>query len=45
MLPNISLLNLAIVAVTCIVSWLAFKDAKLMQRLLLWPPAIEKKHE
>ena len=45
MLPNISLLNLVIVAVTCIVSWLAFKDAKLMQRLLLWPPAIEKKHE
>lgn len=38
-------LTLGILAVTCIVSWLAFKDAKLMQRLLLWPPAVEKKHE
>jgi len=39
------ILTLAIIAVTCIVSWIAFKDGKLMQRLLLWPPAIEKKHE
>lgn len=39
------LLTLAIIAVTCVVSWIAFKDGKLMQRLLLWPPAVEKKHE
>lgn len=39
------ILTLAIIAVTCIVSWIAFKDGKLMQRLLLWPPAVEKKHE
>ena len=39
------LLTLAIIAITCIVSWIAFKDGKLMQRLILWPPAIEKKHE
>ena len=39
------LLTLAIIAVTCIVSFMAFKDGKLMQRLILWPPAIEKKHE
>lgn len=39
------LLTLVILAVTCAVSWLAFKDAKLMDRLLLWPPAIERKHE
>ena len=39
------LLTLAIVAITCVVSWIAFKDGKLMQRLLLWPPAVEKKHE
>jgi membrane associated rhomboid family serine protease len=38
-------LTLAILAATCIVSWLAFKNGKLMQRLLLWPPAIERKHE
>jgi membrane associated rhomboid family serine protease len=39
------LLTLAIIAITCIVSWIAFKDGKLMQRLLLWPPAVRKKHE
>jgi membrane associated rhomboid family serine protease len=39
------ILTLAIIAITGIVSWIAFKDGKLMQRLLLWPPAVEKKHE
>ncbi|MGH8182273.1 MAG: rhomboid family intramembrane serine protease [Rhodanobacteraceae bacterium] len=39
------LLTIAIIAITCIISWIAFKDGKLMQRLLLWPPAVEKKHE
>jgi membrane associated rhomboid family serine protease len=39
------ILTLVIIAITCVVSWIAFKDGKLMQRLLLWPPAIEKKHE
>jgi membrane associated rhomboid family serine protease len=39
------LLTIAILAVTCLVSWMAFKDQKLMQRLLLWPPAVQKKHE
>ncbi|MGH8234135.1 MAG: rhomboid family intramembrane serine protease [Rhodanobacteraceae bacterium] len=38
-------LTIAIIAATCIVSWVAFKDGKLMQRLLLWPPAVEKRHE
>ena len=39
------LLTIGILAITCIVSWIAFKDRKLMQRLLLWPPAVSKKHE
>lgn len=39
------LTTLAILAITCIVSFAAFKDRKLMQRLLLWPPAVEKKRE
>ncbi|HEX7325083.1 MAG TPA: rhomboid family intramembrane serine protease [Rhodanobacteraceae bacterium] len=39
------LLTLAIIAVTCVVSWIAFRDGKLMQRLLLWPPAVQKQHE
>lgn len=40
-----SLLTFGLIAVTCVVSWMAFKDGKLMQRLLLWPPAIQRKHE
>ncbi|HKT42848.1 MAG TPA: rhomboid family intramembrane serine protease [Rhodanobacteraceae bacterium] len=39
------LLTIGILAITCLVSWIAFKDRKLMQRLLLWPPAVSKKHE
>ncbi|HEX5354533.1 MAG TPA: rhomboid family intramembrane serine protease [Rhodanobacteraceae bacterium] len=45
MLSGGSFLTLAIIAVTCIVSWIAFKDGKLMQRLIFWPSAIERKHE
>ncbi|HEX7369459.1 MAG TPA: rhomboid family intramembrane serine protease [Rhodanobacteraceae bacterium] len=45
MADSFPLLTLAIIAVTCIVSWLAFKDGKLMQRLILWPPAVEKRHQ
>lgn len=39
------LLTLAIIAVTCAVSWMAFKNDRLLERLLLWPPAVQKKHE
>ncbi|HEX5960526.1 MAG TPA: rhomboid family intramembrane serine protease [Rhodanobacteraceae bacterium] len=42
---SLSVVTLAIIAVTCVVSWLAFNNGRLMQRLLLWPPALEKKHE
>ncbi|HEX5420592.1 MAG TPA: rhomboid family intramembrane serine protease [Gammaproteobacteria bacterium] len=38
-------LTLAIIAATCVVSWIAFKYAKLLDRLLLWPPAIDKRNE
>jgi membrane associated rhomboid family serine protease len=34
--------NLAIVAVTCIVSFIAFNNPKLLQRLILWPPAVSR---
>ena len=34
--------NLAIVAVTCIVSFIAFYNPKLLQRLILWPPAVSR---
>lgn len=39
------IVTLAIIAITCVVSWIAFKDGKLMERLLLWPPAIERRRE
>ena len=35
-------INLVLIAVTCLVSWLAWKDRRLLERLLLWPPAIRR---
>jgi membrane associated rhomboid family serine protease len=34
--------NLIIIAVTCIVSVMAFSNSRLMQDLILWPPAISR---
>lgn len=39
------MLTLAIIAVTCIVSFMAFNKAKLMDDLILWPPAIQRHRE
>ncbi len=38
-------LTIALVAVTVSVSWLAFNNPRLLDRLLLWPPAIERRHQ
>lgn len=38
-------INLLIIAVTCVVSFLAFKRGPLGQRLVLWPPAVTRGHE
>ena len=35
-------LTLVIVAVTVLVSWRAFNDHNLLERLILWPPAVER---
>ena len=35
-------ITLVIVAVTVLVSWRAFNDQRLLDRLILWPPAIER---
>ena len=35
-------ITVVIVAVTVLVSWLAFNDTRLLERLLLWPPAVER---
>ena len=39
------LITLAIIAITTIVSFLAFKNARLMNDLILWPPAITRQRE
>ena len=31
-----------LIGITCLVSWLAFNNRKLMDRLILWPPAIDR---
>jgi len=38
-------ITLSILAVTCVVSFMALKNAKLMNDLLLWPPAIQRSRE
>ncbi len=39
------LVTLAIVAVTVLVSWQAFGNRRLLERLLLWPPAVERQRQ
>jgi membrane associated rhomboid family serine protease len=34
--------TLLIIAVTAVVSWIAFKNARLLERLILWPPAVKR---
>ena len=39
------LITLAIIAITCVVSYLAFNNSRLMNDLILWPPAITQQRE
>ncbi|MBD8696428.1 rhomboid family intramembrane serine protease [Stenotrophomonas sp. CFBP 13718] len=34
--------NLLLIAITVIVSWMAFNNRKLTDRLILWPPAVDR---
>jgi membrane associated rhomboid family serine protease len=36
------MITLLIIAVTAIVSWLAFQKPRLAERLILWPPAVKR---
>ncbi|HEY0332289.1 MAG TPA: rhomboid family intramembrane serine protease [Stenotrophomonas sp.] len=36
------MITLLLIAITAIVSWMAFKNRKLADRLVLWPPAIDR---
>jgi membrane associated rhomboid family serine protease len=38
-------LTILLVVATVAVSWMAFNNPRLLDRLLLWPPAIERKHQ
>lgn len=38
-------ITLILIGITVLVSWLAFNNARLMERLILWPPAIQSKHQ
>ncbi|WP_199099980.1 rhomboid family intramembrane serine protease [Dyella sp. ASV21] len=39
------MITLIIIAITCVVSFMAFKNARLMNDLILWPPAITRSRE
>ncbi len=39
------IVTLLLIAATCVVSYAAFKRQALWQRLVLWPPAVVKRHE
>ncbi len=38
-------ITLVIIAVTALVSWLALNNERLMQALILWPPAVTRGHQ
>lgn len=37
--------NLLLIAITALVSWLAFNNRALSDRLILWPPALDRKRQ
>ena len=39
------MLTYALIAITALVSWLAFERPRLLDRLILWPPAIDRKKQ
>ncbi|MFC3816661.1 rhomboid family intramembrane serine protease [Lysobacter sp. GCM10012299] len=39
------MLTFILIAVTVLVSWLAFERPPLLNRLILWPPAIDRNHQ
>jgi membrane associated rhomboid family serine protease len=41
---NLSI-TIVIVAATCLVSWLAFNNRQLLDRLILWPPAVDRSRQ
>lgn len=42
---EVRMITLIIIAITCVVSFMAFNNARLMNDLILWPPAITRSRE
>ncbi len=38
-------ITLLLIAITVLVSWRAFHHPRLLERLILWPPAIQRQHQ
>ena len=38
-------ITLILIAITALVSWMAFNNRKLADRLILWPPAVERRKQ
>jgi len=44
-MPIIPAVTLLLIGVTVLISWRAFSDQRLLDRLILWPPAIERQRQ
>ncbi len=42
---NSPFMTLVLIGITVLVSWLAFNNMHLLERLILWPPAIRRQHQ
>ncbi|KAB7762578.1 rhomboid family intramembrane serine protease [Xanthomonas sp. LMG 12461] len=41
-MPSVTPVNLILIVLTVLVSWAAFNNRRLLDRLILWPPAIDR---
>ncbi|UYB53974.1 rhomboid family intramembrane serine protease [Xanthomonas sp. AM6] len=41
-MPSVTPVNLILIVLTVLVSWAAFNNRKLLDRLILWPPAVDR---
>ncbi|CTP83651.1 rhomboid family intramembrane serine protease [Xanthomonas translucens pv. arrhenatheri] len=41
-MPSVTPVNLILIVLTVLLSWAAFNNRKLLDRLILWPPAIDR---
>ncbi|MFC6839047.1 rhomboid family intramembrane serine protease [Xanthomonas theicola] len=44
-MPSVTPVNLILIVLTVLVSWAAFNNRKLLDRLILWPPAIDRRKQ